>query len=135
MKDIHNDKYPQFNESRNVKDLKRDYIPDAKALLAGEYEGLTLTAEQAEKLTKLVADAEAMMDRTINNRVEDDKIITALHDYMVEIGRYDAPSEPTTADKALDFILGGINDIVYALVGPRGFSDVFNEFLGNLKAE
>lgn len=135
VKDIHNDKYPQFNESRNVKDLKRDYIPDAKALLAGEYEGLTLTAEQAEKLTKLVADAEAMMDRTINNRVEDDKIITALHDYMVEIGRYDAPSEPTTADKALDFILGGINDIVYALVGPRGFSDVFNEFLGNLKAE
>ena len=135
VKDIHNDKYPQFNESRNIKSLKRDYIPDAKALLAGEYEGITLTAEQAEKLAKLVADAEAMMDRTINDRDEDDKIINALHDYMVEIGRYDAPSEPTATDKALDFLLGGLNDIVYAVVGPRGFSDLFNEFLNNLKAE
>ncbi len=133
VKDIHNDKYPQFNESRNVKDLKRDYIPDAKALLAGEYEELTLTAEQAEKLTKLVADAEAMMDRTINDRDEDDKIIEALHDYMVEIGRYEADSEPATMDKVLDFILGGLNDIVYAVVGPRGFSDLFNEFLNAVK--
>ena len=133
VKDIHNGKYPQFNESRNIKDLKRDYIPDAKALLNGEYEGLTLTFEQAEKLKGLVADAEAMMDRTINDRDEDDKIIKALHDYMVEIGRYEPDSEPSDTDKALNFILGGINDIVYAIVGPRGFSDLYNEFLNNLK--
>ncbi len=135
VKDVHNDKYPQFNESRNIKDLKRDYLPDAKALLNGEYEGITLTAEQAEKLSKLVADAEAMMDRTINDRDEDDKIIQALYDYLVELGRYDAPSEPSDLDKALDFILGTLNDIVYAIVGPRGFSDLYNEFLNNLKAE
>ncbi len=134
VKDIHNDKYPQFNESRNIKSLKRDYIPDAKALLAGEYEGITLTAEQAEKLTKLVADAEAMMDRTINDRDEDDKITAALYDYMVEIGRYDAPSEPEILDVILDFILSGINDLVYAIVGPRGFSDVYNELLNAIKA-
>ncbi|MBE6783853.1 MAG: alpha/beta hydrolase [Ruminococcaceae bacterium] len=133
VKNIHNDKYPQFNESRDIKDLKRDYIPDAKALLNGEYEGLTLTAEQATKLSQLVADAEAMMNRTINDRDEDDKIIKALRDYMVEIGRYEADSEPSTTDKALNFIFGGINDIVYAIVGPRGFSDLYNEFLSNLK--
>lgn len=136
VKDVHSSEaYPQFNESRDIKKLKKDYIPQAKELLAGEYEGITLTAEQAEKLSKLVADAEAMMNRTINDRDEDDKIIKALYDYMVEIGRYDAPSEPTIADKALDFVLGGLNDVVYAIVGPRGFSDLYNEFLGNLKAE
>ena len=61
------------------------------------------------------------------------KIIKALRDNMVEIGRYEADSEPSTADKALNFIFGGINDIVYAIVGPRGFSDLYNEFLSNLK--
>lgn len=136
VKDVHSSEaYPQFNESRDIKKLKKDYVPQAKEILAGEYEGITLTAEQAEKLSKLVADAEAMMDRTINDRDEDDKIIKALYDYMVEIGRYDAPSEPTATDKALNFLLGGLNDVVYAVVGPRGFSDLFNEFLNNLKAE
>ncbi len=133
VKDIHSSaKYPQFNESRDIKDLKRDYVPDAKALLNGEYEGITLTAEQAEKLAALVADAEAMMDRTINDRDEDDKIIKALHDYMVEIGRYEADSEPSATDKALNFILGGLNDIVYALVGPRGFSDAIGDVLSSV---
>ncbi|MBP3330009.1 MAG: hypothetical protein J6L89_04155 [Clostridia bacterium] len=133
VKDVHNDKYPQFNESRDIKDLKRDYVPDAKALLAGEYEGLTLTAEQAEKLAALVADAEAMMDRTINDRDEDDKIIKALRDYMVEIGRYEPDSEPSDTDKAITVILRGLNDVVYKLVGPRGFSDAFNEVLDSVK--
>lgn len=134
VKDIYSSEaYPQFNESRDIKRLKNSYVPEAKEILNGEYEGITLTAEQAEKLTKLVADAEAMMDRTINDRDEDDKIIKALYDYMVEIGRYDAPSEPTTADKALNFILGGLNDVVYAVVGPRGFSDLFNELLNAVK--
>lgn len=126
--------YPQFNESRDIKKLKKDYIPDAKELLDGKYEGITLTAEQTEKLALLVADAEAMLERTINDRDEDDKIIAALYNYMVEIGRYNAPSEPTAMDKVLDFLLGGLNDIVYAVVGPRGFSDVFNEYLDALKA-
>ena len=130
VKDVHSSPaYPQFNESRDIKRLKNSYIPEAKEILAGEYEGITLTAEQAAKLSALVADAEAMMDRTINDRDEDDKIIKALYDYMVEIGRYDAPSEPSATDKALNFVLGGLNDIVYALVGPRGFSDAFGDVL------
>lgn len=126
--------YPQFNDSRDVKSLKRDHIPAAEQLLAGEHETITLTAEQAEKMSAALADAKAMVARTINNREEDDKIKEALLECLYEVGYYERDAEPTTMDKILDFVLGGLNDLVYALVGPRGFSDVFNEFLNNLKA-
>lgn len=136
VKSVHDtEAYPQFNESRDVKSLKRDHIPAAEQLLAGEHETITLTAEQAEKMSAALADAKAMVERTINNRKEDDKIKEALLECLYEVGYYERGAEPTALDKALNFILGGLNDIVYAIVGPRGFSDVFNEFLGNLKAE
>ncbi len=126
--------YPQFNDSRDVKSLKRDYIPAAEQLLAGEHETITLTDAQAEKMSKALADAKAMVERTINNRAEDDKIIEALLECLYEVGYYERDAEPGTLDKVLDFILGGLNDIVYAIVGPRGFSDVFNQILNALKA-
>lgn len=133
IKSVHDsEKYPQFNDSRDAKDLKRDYLPDAKAILAGENEEIKLTAEQTEVLTKLVADAEAMLERTINNREADDVIIKALHDYLVEIGRYDAPSEPSKGDIFLEKMLSGLNDFVYDIVGPRGFSDVIPHFFSEL---
>ncbi len=124
--------YPQFNDSRDVKKLTKDYIPHAKALLNDEYEKITLTAEQKAKLQTLVDDAEAMVARTINNREEDDKIIKALYDYMVEIGRYSAPTEPTTGDKILEFLLEGLNTIIYKVVGTRGFSDFFGEVVDKI---
>ncbi len=133
VKSVHDTaKYPQFNDSRDVKKLTRDYIPQAKELLNDEYEEITLTADQKEKLQKLVDDAEAMVERTINNREEDDKIIKALYDYMVEIGRYSAPSEPTDGEKVLSFVLEGLNTIVYEVVGTRGFSDLIRELIGKI---
>ncbi len=125
--------FPQFNESRDVKKLVRDYIPAAKAILAGENEDVTLTSAQTEKLTKALADAEAMVERTINDRDEDDKIIKALYDCLVEVGYYNAPSEPSVLDNVLDFILNALNTVVDAIVGPRGFSDLFKEIIAAIK--
>lgn len=126
------EKYPQFNDSRDVKKLTRDYIPHAEELLNDEYEELKLTAEQKAKLKTLVDDAKAMLERTINNRKEDDKIIKALYDYLVEVGRYSAPSEPSFGDKALGFVLSGLNDAVNAVVGTQGFPDFFREIIKKL---
>ncbi len=129
VKSVDNEKYPQFNDSRDVKKLKKDYIPQAKELLNDEYEGLTLTDSQKTKMAALVADAEAMLERTINNREEDDKIIKALYDYLVEVGRYNAPTEPTVLENIVSFLLNGLNTIVYAIVGPKGFSDTIQQLL------
>ncbi len=134
VKDVHSsEKYPQFNDSRDIKKLKNDYLPDAKEILAGEHETIKLTEDETEILERLVANAEAMVESTINNREEDDKIILALYNYLVKIGRYDAPSEPSTMDVILDKVLSFINDLVYGIVGPRGFSDAINQFLTGLK--
>lgn len=133
VKSVHDTpKYPQFNDSRDVKDLKRDHLPAAKALLAGEVEGFALTVEQTEVLTRLVANAEEVLENTINNREADDKVIEALYSYLVDIGYYDAPSEPSIGDIILDKLLSAINEFVYNLVGPRGFSDVINQFLSGV---
>ncbi len=133
VKSVHDTpKYPQFNDSRDVKDLKRDHLPNAKALLAGEVEGFALTAEQAEVLSRLVANAEAVLENTINNREADDRVIEALYNYLVEIGYYDAPSEPSLGDTILDKILSALNELIYNFVGPKGFSDVFNQFISGL---
>ena len=113
------DKYPQFNESRDVKRLVRSYIPDAKyAIENGE-----LDAETIAKLEEAIANAEAMVERTICDRDADDKIIKNLYDTMVEAGIYEADEEPSTSDKVINGILKALNDIVYVIVGPRGFVD------------
>ncbi len=115
------EKYPIFNESRDLKKLKRSYIPDLEAWL----EKNTPNAEQQKLIddnTKAVND---MMARTVNDRDADDAIIQDYYDMLVELGVYSAPEEPSKSDVALNNILKKANDFVWKTWGPKGFLQIF----------
>ncbi len=120
--------YPQFNDSRNLRRLTRDYLPNAKEILST----VELDATSKAKLEKCVADAEAMMKRTINDREADDAIIKALYDTLVEINtqyniysnRY-LPEEEDVAMTIVTKILEIASKALLAVYGEKGFADIF----------
>ena len=122
------DTYPQFNESRFVRRLTRDYLPDAATI-----DRSALDAADAARLDKAVADAEAMMARTINDREADDEIIFALKDLLIELNvkygiwedRYQPEQDDPTMD-AVEKILGGVSDVLVLIFGKKGFADFWS---------
>ena len=122
------DTYPQFNESRFVRRLTRDHLPSA-----AEIDRSTLEPEDAARLDKAVADAEAMMARTINDRDEDDKIILALKELLIELNvkyniwedRYQPEQEDPTMD-AVEKVLGVASDVLLLIFGQKGFADFWS---------
>ena len=67
-----------------------------------------------------------MMENPICNPEVDDPYLVAVEDMMVEIGIYDAPTEPTTGDKVLNVALKTLNDAVYAIFGAKGFINILD---------
>ncbi len=122
------DTYPQFNESRFVRRLTRDYLPDAATI-----DRSTLSAEDAARLDKAVADAEAMMACTINDRDADDEIIFAFKDLLIELNvkyniwedRYQPEVEDPTMD-AVELVLGVVSDVLLKIFGKKGFADFWS---------
>ena len=122
------DTYPQFNESRFVRRLTRDYLPDAATI-----DRSALEAADAARLDKAVADAEAMMARTLNDRDADDEIIFALKDLLLELNvkynlwddRYQPEQDDPTMD-AVEKVLGGVSDVLVLIFGKKGFADFWS---------
>lgn len=122
------DTYPQFNESRFVRRLTRDYLPDAATI-----DRSTLEPADAAKLDKAVADAEAMLACTINDRDADDEIIFALKDLLIELNvkyniwedRYQPEVEDPTMD-IVEKVLGTTANILTAIFGQKGFADFWD---------
>ncbi|MCQ2481747.1 MAG: hypothetical protein MJ121_06485, partial [Clostridia bacterium] len=113
-----NNIYPQFNDSRDLKKLKRNYIPDLEKWL----ESNKLTKEQQAKLDANNKAVDEMTSSVVNNRAADDKIIEAYYDMLVEFGVYTAGKDNSgnIANKALK----GLNDITYKIFGAKGFRDL-----------
>lgn len=109
--------FPQFNGARNLKSYKRSYLPDLERYC--EETGYELTADQEAVLAK----AEAMAANTVNDPEVDDPVVEEVYDMLVEIGVYEADEEPGFADKVLNTVLKGANDIVYMIFGAKGFLD------------
>lgn len=108
--------YPQFNEERHIRRLN-DYIRDLNDYC--KETGYTLTAEQNALIEKAVA----MKNCTVNDVDKDEALMDEVHAMMVEIGVYEADSEPSTFDKLLGGALKNANDITYKLFGAKGFLD------------
>ncbi len=108
--------YPQFNGARNLKPLKW-YKEDLERYC--KETGYVLTAEQKA----ILAEADAMTQKTVNNVENDEAVMNKVHDMLVEIGVYEPESEPKFIDKALNTGLKGLNDVVYLVFGAKGFLD------------
>ncbi len=108
--------YPQFNGARNLKPLK--YCKEDLERYCDET-GYVLTAEQ----NAILAEADAMTKRTVNDFEKDNAIIDKVHDMLVEIGVYEPDAEPSAVDNAFTNILKTLNDFVYLVFGAKGFFD------------
>ncbi len=108
--------YPQFNEARNLKPLK--WCKEDLEIYCEET-GYVLTAEN----NAVLAQAEEMTKRTVNDFDKDNEIIDNVHNMLVEIGVYEPDAEPSDAEKLLNVGLKGLNDVVYLVFGAKGFFD------------
>lgn len=109
--------FPQFNDARNLKPLTRSYLPDLERFM--KETGYELTDSQKEILAK----AEAMTESTVNDYEADNAVMDEVHAMLVEIGVYEADSEPSGFDIFLNDALKGANDVTYKLFGAKGFLD------------
>lgn len=117
--------YPQFNGARNLKKLKRNWIPDLEKFC--EENNYTLSADQQAVYDEVIA----MTERTVNNYDEDNKILDKFYDVLVEIGVYTAPQEQSKANKIFGDLLKKNNDIIYRIFGSKGFGDLDLASAGN----
>lgn len=117
--------YPQFNGARNLKKLKRNWIPDLEKFC--EENNYTLSADQQAVYDEVIA----MTERTVNNYDEDNKILDKFYDVLVEIGVYTAPQEQSKASKIFGDLLKKNNDIIYRIFGSKGFGDLDLASAGN----
>ncbi len=111
-------RWPQYNGTRNTKWVTRSYFPDA-----AELDRSTLSAEQNAELDAALAEAQAMLNRTIIDVEGDAATVERLYQALVFCGAYDAEEDTSTQDTILNSIAKFASDLVYKFVGPKGFFD------------
>lgn len=118
------DTFPQFNGSRDVKRLVRDYIPALNNYIY-LYSADAERAEYVAKAKSALEKAYSMMKCTINNRESDDAVIQDTYDVLCEIGVYEQTEESSSwLDDTFDKVLENMNDTVYNTVGAQGYADL-----------
>ena len=110
--------YPQFNESRNLKSLKRSYIPDLNRYM--EETGYTLTADQQALYDEVMA----MTLNTKIDRDKDDALMEEFRQMLISIGVYEADKEESKFNKFFNGIMASGNEAVYEIFGAKGFLDI-----------
>lgn len=120
LTDIHSnpERWPQFNGTRNTKWVTRSYLKDA-----AEVDMSTLTEAQAAELNAAVAEATAMMNRTIIDVEGDAATVTRLRKALVLAGVYEPDKETSTFSQILYYVAKAASNIVYKCVGAKGFFD------------
>ncbi|MBE6812409.1 MAG: hypothetical protein E7523_05955 [Ruminococcaceae bacterium] len=73
VENTQNEKYPQFNESRDIRKAVK-YLQEAKEELKED----DLSAEKREKLLAAMREVEQMLESTHNNRKADDELVEKL---------------------------------------------------------
>lgn len=117
--------YPQFNGARNLKPLKW-YKEDLQRYC--DSTGYVPTAD----VEAVFAKADAMAANTVNDPAKDDAILAEVDAKLVEIGVYDAPTEPGTMDKLLNAGLKGLNDVTYRIFGTKGYGDFYYNVIAKM---
>ncbi len=109
--------YPQFNNSRNLKRLKRDWLNDLDTYC--RQNNYTLTADQQALYDEVIA----MTNTVVINTEKEESLLEKFHDMLVEIGVYAADEEPSKFDEFLNNLLKKNNDVIYKLYGAKGYLD------------
>ena len=110
--------YPQYNDSRDLKKLKRSYMTDLDTWL----ETNTPTAEQQKLIDENTAAVNKMMNSVVNDREADDAVIKNYYNMLVTLGVYEAETEKS--DDFTTKVLKSMNDTTYKIFGAKGFRDL-----------
>lgn len=112
--------FPQFNGSRYVKRILRDYLP--KCIEAQSR--TDLTSAQMMELNAAVDQCNAMLASTVADDAQTVAIEARLKAILVKIGVIEAPAKPKTADVLLEKTLKFISDSLWKKHGPKGYSEI-----------
>lgn len=77
VENVHNEKYPQFNESRDIRKAVK-YLQEAKEELQKD----DLKEEKRAAIQAAVREVEQMLERTYNNRKADDALVDKLKELV-----------------------------------------------------
>lgn len=110
--------YPQFNGARNLKSLKRGYIPDMERFC--KENNYTLNSEQQALYNRVLA----MTNSTVNDFEADNALIESFYNMLVEMGVYQPAAEPSRFESFVNSTLKKGNDFTYRLFGAKGFLDI-----------
>ncbi|MCL2507637.1 MAG: hypothetical protein FWF05_00530 [Oscillospiraceae bacterium] len=117
---VHSDPaFPQFNGSRYIKNIYRDYLPRVANI-----DRDALTEDQLKVLDAAVAEAELLLESTVADDAECKRVTELLYNALVYCGVYEKPADPAAFDQFIDKLLKGLSDVTDKVVGRRGFTDV-----------
>lgn len=125
------ERFPQFNNGSDSKEIRRFLLPDTQKLLAlheaGEYD---ISAADLTELHAAIAQAEDALEATIGDQAVADAATQRLKDILVKIGYREAPTvvEPSPIKEFLtdliETLLKAASDLTYRYVGAKGYSDL-----------
>ena len=126
------DEYPQFNGNRNTKHLVQRYIPEAEKIVnwtedeiaAAEAEaGKTYNRDAIPEIAATLPKAYALLENTICESSEAEAVKDELYNTLVRFGTQEDKT-PDPMDEMLEKLLQTIDDVLYAVFGNGGFSDL-----------
>lgn len=105
IKDVYSSPdFPQFNVGRNTRKVRNSYLP-----LAYDVDQSAITKEQAERLNKAIANAEAMLLSTVGKEGEAEAVELELYEALVDVGvitrNNDKPVNPGVPSKISKWLL------------------------------
>lgn len=118
------ERFPQFNGMRNTKDLRRDVIPIFEQAQADGTVAALLQA-QRDELYAAMEQVNTMLASTIADDEQAKAAEARLRAALADAGLMEGPSESAeTWNKIAKVLCEFISDVLYKVLGPRGFSDV-----------
>lgn len=113
------DAFPQFNGNRNTKTLTRNLLPECEEVLANSW---NYNYDDVIEVQAAYDEAQYMLSSTICNSSETEAVTERVLNSLRRVGvREEAENEDLL--KVLDIVAKAVNDIIYDIFGPGGFSD------------
>ncbi|MBO4339551.1 MAG: hypothetical protein J5877_06520 [Clostridia bacterium] len=125
IKDVYTDEnFPQFNVGRATKELREVLLPAAENV-----DKSSLSDADRQELEQAVADAEAMLSRTIAEEGEAPAVEQRLRSILEKVGAVE-PNE--SALDSVSPVVKTISDTLLSVGGAKGYSDMPKDLISNL---